>query len=59
MPKMVSAESIFPLRDLAFEHRMYLPLITVAVLAVFGGEYILRRLVKNPQEQKNFVISVS
>src|SRR5947209_19178438 len=45
---LAPTSSIFPIADVAFEHRMYLPLATVVVLVVVGGhealEYVFRRL---------------
>jgi Flp pilus assembly protein TadD len=35
--------SFIPIHDPAFEHRMYLPLITVLVLAVLGVDWLARR----------------
>ena len=44
---LAPTSSILPLAELAFEHRMYLPLAAVAVLAVTGGyalwDWLLRR----------------
>jgi protein O-mannosyl-transferase len=36
--------SIIPIRDAAFEHRMYLPLAAIAALVVIGGFAIWKRL---------------
>ncbi|MEA1928147.1 MAG: tetratricopeptide repeat protein, partial [Candidatus Auribacterota bacterium] len=41
---LAPTSSILPLEDIAFEHRLYLPLAAVAVLGVVGGYEILRRL---------------
>lgn len=41
---LAPTSSFMPIADLAVEHRMYLPLISVVVLVVFGG-YTLLRLV--------------
>jgi len=41
---LAPTSSIFPLRDLAYEHRMYLPLAAVAVLVVAGGYHLWDRL---------------
>ncbi len=38
--------SFIPLADLAFEHRMYLPLAAVITVAVLGCDYGMRRFVK-------------
>lgn len=40
---LLPTSSIVPIRDLAFEHRMYLPLAAVLVLIVLAGHAILRR----------------
>jgi tetratricopeptide (TPR) repeat protein len=39
---LMPTSSIAPLRDLAFEHRMYLPLAAVAVVVVLGGYELLK-----------------
>jgi tetratricopeptide (TPR) repeat protein len=41
---LAPTSSFFPIRDLAYEHRMYLSLASVAVLVVLGGYEGLRRL---------------
>ena len=41
---LAPTSSIVPLPDLAFEHRMYLPLAAVVAAAVLGGYVALRRL---------------
>src|SRR6266446_5388120 len=38
---LAPTSSILPIADLAFEHRMYLPLAAVALLAVIGGHEVL------------------
>ncbi|MFH0981499.1 MAG: tetratricopeptide repeat protein [Planctomycetota bacterium] len=38
---LAPTSSIVPIKDLAFEHRMYLPLAAVVVLAVFGVRWAL------------------
>jgi len=44
------SSSIIPLKDLAFEHRMYLPLLCVIVLAVQSVLWVLNRFI--PQKQR-------
>ena len=41
---LAPTSSIVPIKDLAFEHRMYLPLAAVVVLAVFSADYSLKLL---------------
>jgi tetratricopeptide (TPR) repeat protein len=41
---LAPTSSVVPIRDLAFEHRMYLPLAAVAVAAVVGGYELFLRL---------------
>lgn len=40
---LAPSSSFAPIIDLAFEHRMYLPLLTLAALTVIGGYELLRR----------------
>lgn len=42
---LAPTSSFMPIRDLAVEHRMYLPLAAVLLMAVLGGHGLLRRLV--------------
>lgn len=42
---LAPSSSIVPIQDLAFEHRMYLPLAPLVALAVVGANMALRRLV--------------
>ncbi len=44
---LAPTSSFMPLRDLAFEHRMYLPLASVVTILVVGGYFALKLLVKN------------
>lgn len=39
---LAPTSSIMPIADIAVEHRMYLPLISVVMLCVFGGYALLR-----------------
>jgi Flp pilus assembly protein TadD len=40
---LAPSSSVIPIKDLAFEHRMYLPLAAVAVLCVVAMDTLLRR----------------
>jgi len=48
---LAPTSSILPLSDLAYEHRMYLPLAAVAVLAVAGGYVLWDRLLPRPADR--------
>lgn len=37
---LAPTSSFIPIKDLAFEHRMYLPLAAIVVLGVFGGRHL-------------------
>jgi len=41
---LAPTSSFIPIKDLAFEHRMYLPLAAVMVLVVIGVHFLLRRV---------------
>ncbi|MCC9605887.1 tetratricopeptide repeat protein [Blastopirellula sp. JC732] len=43
---LAPSSSFAPIIDLAFEHRMYLPLLTLAALTVVGGYELIVRLAK-------------
>ena len=45
---LLPTSSIFPIDDLAFEHRMYLPLACLVVLTVLGGYELLVRRARQP-----------
>ena len=46
---LAPSSSLFPIRDLAFEHRMYLPLVSPVVLAVVAGHELLARRMRRPK----------
>jgi len=48
---LAPTSSIAPMRQPIFEHRMYLSLAAVVVLAVIGIEYAVRRLVAAPKQR--------
>lgn len=41
---LAPTSTVVPIIDLAFEHRLYAPLVAPVLLAIFGGEALLRRL---------------
>lgn len=41
--------SFIPIKDVAFEHRMYLPVIVPITLLVLGAHYLMRRLAQRPE----------
>jgi tetratricopeptide (TPR) repeat protein len=41
---LAPTSSIMPIKDLAFEHRMYLPLAAISVLVVLAADWLLRKL---------------
>jgi tetratricopeptide (TPR) repeat protein len=45
---LAPTSSVFPLGELAYEHRLYLPLAAVVVLAVAGGYALWDRLLPRP-----------
>lgn len=47
---LAPSSSIVPIADLAFEHRMYLPLACVLILLVLGGFQLTSRLKLQPQQ---------
>jgi tetratricopeptide (TPR) repeat protein len=44
---LAPTSSVVPIRDLAFEHRMYLPLAAVVTMVVIGGHELLARLLRS------------
>ncbi|MBT3295339.1 MAG: tetratricopeptide repeat protein [Verrucomicrobia bacterium] len=48
---LAPTSSVAPMRQAIFEHRMYLPLAAVIMLAVVGGEYVIRKLVTDPKRR--------
>ncbi len=44
---LAPTSSFIPIKDLAFEHRMYLPLAAVIVVVVFGVRWLLAALIKS------------
>jgi tetratricopeptide (TPR) repeat protein len=49
---ILSITSIVPLLDVAFEHRLYLPLAAICVLFVFAGHALVHWLIRFPVAQK-------
>lgn len=52
---LLPSSSFFPIKDLAFEHRMYLPLAAIMALAVTGGYELIFRLVPNCAALRKFI----
>jgi tetratricopeptide (TPR) repeat protein len=50
---LAPTSSIMPLSDLAFDHRMYLPLAAVVVLGVIGGYVLVDTLARHPSSEAN------
>ena len=53
---LLPTSSIMPIRDLAVEHRMYLPLAVVVVLTLGCGEHLLRRLIVQPRTRTRLAV---
>ncbi len=49
---LAPSSSVVPIKDLAFEHRMYLPLAPLAVLAVVSAQILIERVVPGAQRQR-------
>ena len=47
---LAPTSSFVPIQDAAFEHRMYLPLATLAVLAVVGGKVLCDRFLDESRQ---------
>ncbi|MEM7228666.1 MAG: tetratricopeptide repeat protein [Planctomycetota bacterium] len=56
---LAPTSSFIPIRDIAFEHRMYLPLLSVCVLIVVGGDIVLRRCADRMKMPANGRISLA
>ena len=46
---LLPSSSVFPIDDLAVEHRMYLPLACLTVLAALGGHEVIVRRLRQPR----------
>ena len=51
---LAPTSSVMPIQDLAFEHRMYLPLAAVTVMAVLGGAWLLQRVAAKSPDDKTW-----
>ena len=49
---LAPSSSVVPIRDLAFEHRMYLPLAAPVVAAVVAAWLVAERLLRRPDESQ-------
>ncbi|MFL6276113.1 MAG: tetratricopeptide repeat protein [Blastocatellia bacterium] len=60
---LAPTSSVMPIADLAFEHRMYLPLAAVVALIVIGGyatgQMMLARLVQSETERRQLARSLA
>ncbi|MBT3295324.1 MAG: tetratricopeptide repeat protein [Verrucomicrobia bacterium] len=48
---LAPTSSIAPMRQVIFEHRMYLSLAAIVTLAVLGGEHVIRRFCVAPRQR--------
>ncbi len=55
---LAPTSSFFPFPDLIFEHRMYLPLISIIVLVVLGAQSLIHRFCKDPAQRKKVSVSI-
>ncbi|MBI1914036.1 MAG: tetratricopeptide repeat protein [Planctomycetes bacterium] len=53
---LAPTSSIMPIADVAFEHRMYLPLVALVVLAVLAGDWALRRFVPDGAGRRGLAV---
>ncbi len=56
---LAPSSSLIPIKDLAFEHRMYLPLAPVLMLAVAGTWMAIRRLGLRPATERRVAVGVA
>lgn len=49
---LLPTSSFVPIKDVIFEHRMYLPLASVAAVAVLGGGWLVRRMVGQAERSR-------
>jgi protein O-mannosyl-transferase len=55
---LLPTSSIVPIKDVIFEHRMYLSLAAVAAVAVLGGGWLVRRLVKDAARSRRIGVAL-
>jgi tetratricopeptide (TPR) repeat protein len=53
---LAPTSSVIPISDLAFEHRMYLPLAAIAVVAVFGCYWLGKGLMPGRTNQRSYAL---
>ncbi len=56
---LLPSASVVPIRDLAFEHRMYLPLAPLVALLVVGGAAALARLDLAPAQARRVAVGAT
>jgi len=54
---LAPSSSFVPIKDLAFEHRVYLPLVSVLVLAVVGGWWLVQQVLPSARRTLPIVAS--
>ncbi len=55
---LMPTSSVLPIRDLAVEHRMYLPLAAVVVLAMILGHELLRRIIAHQPTRSRVALAL-
>lgn len=55
---LAPSSSVMPISDLIFEHRMYLPLASLMVLAVCGGWTLMQRRAHDPRRRRAIGVSL-
>jgi Flp pilus assembly protein TadD len=56
---LAPSSSVIPIQDLAFEHRMYLPLAALAALAVISGRLLIRRAALDGASERRLAAAVT
>ncbi len=56
---LAPTSSVFPIGDIIFEHRMYLPSAAIIVLAVLGGESLLHKIMGTAKNRLYFTVGVT
>jgi len=58
---LAPTSSIIPIQDAAYEHRMYLPLASITILIVVGGQWLLRKISEGSaaRRHKSRVVAVT
>jgi len=56
---LAPTSSFMPIADLAFEHRMYLPLACVVILAVLGLDWLLVRQIPEQASRRKWFLAIT